>query len=318
MRAGLDPEAGTGCADSLRMNGLRLNSAHVLVIVAALVAGAGCGASHDRDGSDAGPTLHAEDAASLAYDGGGADAGGADAGVRTACTADDARAALCPEVLCDGLPRWYWNGDDCFMIDCGACEGTECDRGTGSRDACFAAHATCVPALCRTSGGSWLWWAEECGHYACGHAPPADCESGFPVCDCGTNRVFDPELGCVDMCGEVDPLPRDVLCRSTGGTWGNICCDAVCGQLCALACAGEACDCGAGKIFDAERGCIESAQCHDRRSGETCEGAARCETGTICCQRCGGAGCFGPPTCQAPLCDTDPHTDECGNNDLAA
>ncbi len=303
------------------MSGTRLNSAHVWLVVAIAVTAAGCGASHDRGDVDAGPRRVGPDGAIVERDAGsrpdsGADAGGvSDAGVRTACSADDAIAALCPELLCDGIPRWYWNGDDCFWIDCGACEGTDCDRGAGSREACLAEHSTCEPALCRATSGSWLWWAQECGHYECGHAPPANCEVGFAVCDCGVNRVFEPGIGCVDRCGEIDPLPRDVMCRTTGGTWGSFCCDSVCGQPCVLACAADACDCGPGRVFDVARGCIESARCHERMLGETCEGAARCATGTVCCTHCGGAGCFRPATCETPVCDSDPHTDACGNRD---
>jgi hypothetical protein len=68
------------------------------------------------------------------------------------------------------------------------------------------------------------------------------------------------------------------------------------------------------RVFDEARGCVDAARCHERLAGETCEGSARCQDGTICCPHCGGAGCAGPPTCDAPSCGLDPMVyDECGN-----
>ena len=231
------------------------------------------------------------------------------------CGADDARAVPCA-ASCDGPSRWYWNGDACFAIDCGACEGSDCaSRGLSSEAECVAAHATCRSAQCESTGGTWMWWAEECGDYVCGRAPPADCESGRPACDCGPFRSFDPTRGCFDDrdCPIPEPVTRQELCTGTGGTWASICCDTECGVPCAAACAADACDCGPGRIFDEARGCMDGARCHERRVGETCTGVARCDNGAICCQDCGGAGCFGDPTCRLPTCDDDPSFDACGN-----
>lgn len=283
---------------------------------------AGCSDSHGRDtdaGSEPGPDAASPDGGLRSDAGSAPDSGWTDldAGPRGTCDADDARAAVCPELLCDGIPRWYWNGDDCFWIDCGACEGTDCaTRGAFSESECLAQHAGCEPALCRTTGGTWMWWAEECGHYQCGRPVDADCLVGMPVCDCGPDRIFDPGAGCVAVdCPTSPPRSRQQLCTDTGGSWDAICCDTTCGELCPLACASPACDCGPGRVMDDARGCIESAECHERSRGESCMGDARCEEGTICCEHCGGAGCAGPPTCVDPTCDADPHTDTCGNRD---
>lgn len=291
-----------------------------LGLVSLLVLGA-CSDSHGRsdlDGgsreidashpADAGPSIDAGHDA-------GRDAGPLDAGPRATCDADRASAMICPGLLCDGPSLWYWSGDRCFSVDCGACEGEDCGHGASSEADCMAAHAECEPALCESSGGTWQWWAEECGHFVCGEPPPQDCIVGMPVCDCGPGRSFDPEHGCFDdtSCPEVDPLPPDALCTSTGGEWSAICCNTECGAYCPLACAAMACDCGPMRVFDAGRGCVTAARCYERHEGETCSGGARCDDGTICCMHCGGAGCVGEPTCQAPACGHGPDTDECGN-----
>ena len=296
---------------------MRINLAHTGLLTSVLLLGAtGCGASHERD-DDAGPILDA----GPATDASPGDAGSPrDAGTTTtSCAADDAREAVCPDALCDGLPRWYWNGDSCFWTDCGACVGADCARGFGSEDACMGAHAGCESTLCRGTGGTWRWWAEECGHLVCGISPPIDCFVGQPICDCGILRRFDPALGCVDepSCPVPETGTKEELCGWTGGSWENICCDTECGAFCPDACVNPACNCGEGQVFEDGVGCVESERCHDRRANETCEGLARCEEGTICCQSCGGAGCFGPPTCIAPVCDDNPDIDECGNNRLA-
>jgi hypothetical protein len=49
----------------------------------------------------------------------------------------------------------------------------------------------------------------------------------------------------------------------------------------------------------------------------TLDGNVRCADGLICCQTCGGAGCFGEPTCRAPVCDDTGRLDVCGNDRLA-
>jgi hypothetical protein len=235
------------------------------------------------------------------------------------CRADDARSEICPELLCDGPGTWHWNGDQCFWIDCGACEGADCDHSFSSEADCRAAHASCEPTLCRESGGAWMWWAEECGHYECGSPVPAICEMGFPICDCGAFRRFEAGVGCVMAtdCPIPEPVTREELCRGTGGSWEPICCDTECGVRCDLECLAPACNCGPGRVFEDARGCIDHPRCHERDEGETCLGEARCESGTICCMHCGGAGCFGDPTCDRPVCDADPVIDECGNNTMA-
>lgn len=239
---------------------------------------------------------------------------------RPICEAQDAHEATCPAALCDGPDSWYWNGDRCFPVTCGACEGTDCGTRFGSEAECENVHMACEPTMCRATGGDWLFWAEECGHFVCGRAVPATCLVGRAVCDCGPLDVFDPALGCVRdvSCTMGPPLPtRELVCTGSGGAWEAICCDTVCGAFCPLACASPACNCGAGRVFDEARGCIQSSRCYERTLGETCSSAARCDAGTICCQTCGGDGCVGEHTCRAPLCDTDPATDECGNNPLA-
>jgi hypothetical protein len=72
-------------------------------------------------------------------------------------------------------------------------------------------------------------------------------------------------------------------------------------------------------VFELGRGCIEAARCFERLEGQTCDEhpRSRCETGTACCQRCGGAGCVGPAICAYPVCDVDETIDLCGNNILA-
>ncbi|MCB9592934.1 MAG: hypothetical protein H6719_09405 [Sandaracinaceae bacterium] len=291
---------------------------------------AGCGSSHGRD-DDAGPGADAgamADGGATGRDGGSRrdagsiDAGAAaDAGTPAPCDPEDARAEVCPDALCDGPSSWHWNGDDCFEIDCGACRGSDCDVAAFSREACLAAHATCTPAICRESGGTWRFWGEDCGPFVCGVAPPEDCLVGAPVCDCGPLGTFDPVLGCQnDVICTMGPPPRDpeVACNETGGTWGDFCCHSECGERCFDACVSPACDCGVGRVFEDQRGCVESSRCYEgRRDGEICDDGARCGFGLICCESCGGAGCFGPARCRAPLCDDDPDIDMCGNNLLA-
>jgi hypothetical protein len=303
------------------MDQVRTILAHVVVALASVMAG--CWSSHDQRALEG---SRVRDASAMFSDGGCGraapeaatprDAAAAiDAGARDLCAAQRAEHMLCAGV-CDGPPTWHWNGDDCRAIECGACTGEDCGRGWSSESACLEAHATCAAALCRATAGTWMWWAEECGHYACGQPPPAICEVGFPVCDCGTTRRFDPVLGCVAAdCPEIDPLEPELLCRGSGGSWENICCHTECGDLCGDDCAAPACNCGAGKTFDLERGCIDTQRCHERSIGESCAGEARCQEGALCCERCGGAGCFGTATCTAPVCDEDEHTDLCGNRD---
>ena len=307
------------------MQSVRLALAHslrsALVAIALVGPSVGCADSHGRDPHEG------DDGGSMALDGGsapldssvGVDAAiGFDAGPRGSCDADDAHGEICRDVLCDGPGTWHWNGDSCFWIDCGACEGEDCGRSFSSEEACRAAHATCEATLCRDTGGSWMFWAEECEHFTCGRPAPAVCVVGRPVCDCGPHMAFDPASGCVPAdCPELPPLPREQLCTSTGGAWEPICCDTTCGDFCAAACLAPACNCGPGHVMDAVRGCIESVECFERARGESCDPRARCEGNTICCDRCGGAGCAGTPTCVDPTCDVDPHTDSCGNRDDA-
>lgn len=294
-----------------------LTLAHVLFLSLAI----GCGSSHETDdaGTDTGDRDASADASDSGNDG-GADTGTdaeADSGV-VSCDAQDVRAVACSEFECDGPPTFHWNGDSCEPIECGACEGTDCMRGFSSLAACTSAHATCEATICRETEGTWLWWVQECLHRVCGQRTPADCELPAAVCDCGTERTFDPALGCVpDDCPEIDPLPRETLCTTTGGTWGDFCCDSICGERCGDACVAPACDCPALQIFDAAFGCVDATECYERRIGQTCApGIARCEAGSICCEHCGGAGCFGA-NCQVPLCDDDELIDMCGNNALA-
>jgi hypothetical protein len=227
---------------------------------------------------------------------------------------------ICPDSLCDGRPSWYWNGDSCVMIDCGACAGSDCASAAFfSESECMAAHAGCEATLCRASGGTWVWWAPECAHYECGHPVIRECYARQPVCDCGPYRNFEPAIGCVDAdCPDPEPATREQLCRATSGIWSDICCDTVCGAPCDALCDAYACDCGIGREFETTRGCVDTARCHERLPGEACSGVSRCQSGTICCQHCGGAGCWGEPTCDAPHCPPDEGFDECGNCLLCA
>lgn len=249
------------------------------------------------------------------------DAPPVDGGGAPSCDADDARAILCPAGICDGLDSFAWDGERCIRIDCGTCEGADCGGLARSPEECQARHAECVPEQCRATGGDWLFFAEECFHYRCGVSQPAPCLVGRPVCNCGAGRSFVDGVGCEDdpSCALVDPLPPDLLCANTGGTWTDgICCSTVCGQFCPLACAAPGCVCGAMEIFDGLNGCTPGAECFEREAGQSCDGArTRCADGLICCEHCGGAGCDPTMTCEAPVCDADPNIDECGNNLLA-
>jgi len=233
------------------------------------------------------------------------------------CAPQDATEMACPGAICDGLDSYAWDGERCVRIDCGTCVGTDCNHLVLSQSACEANHASCIPEMCRATGGEWLFYADECQHYRCGQPQPAECLVGMPVCNCGDGRSFDPlRGGCFDdsTCPEVDPLPRETLCTSSGGTWtAGICCDSHCGHPCDLACAGPACVCGELQVFDPIRGCVDDAQCHVRATGEDCGPQVRCEDGLLCCQHCGGAGCDPTMTCTAPVCDNDPNIDTCGN-----
>ena len=292
----------------------------------------GCGGSHvaedaggGQDGgsmADAGSVDAARPDAPIgdagAHDAGAEpDAGGPfDAGRPISCAAADAEEEICPEVLCDGPDLWHWDGERCRQISCGACRGDDCGLGSGTREACEADHAGCEPSLCRSTGGTWMWWALECAHLVCGFSPPVLCAFGQPVCDCGIGKSFVDGLGCqIDAsCGAIDPLPVDRLCTSTGGTWGSTCCDSVCGEACARDCAADACTCGPNEIFDPVRGCRVGAECTERGLGDSCGTVARCGSGTICCDTCGGIGCSGMPTCRYPVCSPDPFIDTCGND----
>lgn len=296
-----------------------------LLGIAAGIAALGCGESHmaggdagtpaDAGATDAG-TPWLADACRRCVDVGPppVDAGG----VVFSCAADDARAVTCPAALCDGPDSYAWDGERCLRIDCGACEGADCGVLTHSLTECEAAHSGCVPQQCRATGGEWLFFTEECEHYVCGQPQLASCEVGMPVCNCGSGRSWVDGVGCAadPGCPEVDPLPSDVLCASTGGTWTDgICCSTTCGRFCDLDCAAPGCVCGAMEVFDSIRGCVRAAQCFEREVGETCGAMrTRCGDGLICCQHCTGVGCAPDMTCEAPVCDADPTFDECGNN----
>jgi len=283
----------------------------------------GCSDSHANDGDTSGTDGGMIDS-SLIFDGGGVDTGTtdggtADAGMLPLCTAERVGFREC-EPTCDGPPSFHWNGDRCFPIGCGECVGEDCGAGTFSLEACEAAHAECVPQLCRTTGGDWLFWAEECEHRRCGQPGLILCEVGMPVCDCGLDAIFEDGVGCVpsEECPELVRPTREALCNNSGGTWEGVCCDSVCGQPCAAACLAPACTCGPMEIFDEARGCIEADECFERQSGEGCgDPRQRCAEGLLCCDRCGGAGCEGTPTCIAPVCSEDPAIDTCGNNRFA-
>ncbi|MCC6876012.1 MAG: hypothetical protein IT378_17015 [Sandaracinaceae bacterium] len=247
-----------------------------------------------------------------------------DAGPIDNCDPQDAAIEPCA-ALCDGPGSWHWNGHACFYIDCGACRGADC-AGPGryaTEAECVTAHARCESTLCRSTGGAWRWWDAECDHYHCGLPRLVLCANPHPVCDCGLGNVFDPNNGCVPgpLCELTAPRTRQALCESSGGTWSGICCDTECGDYCPLACAQPACDCGPGRVFEAEgtgpevmgRGCVQATRCFERQAGESCGEGAACLNGNLCCANCGGAGCSPYAFCEAPTCDDDPLTDLCGN-----
>ena len=243
-----------------------------------------------------------------------------DAGV-VSCGPMDASATVCMGA-CDGPNSYIWDGERCVDIECGTCVGEDCDRAYDSMATCTAAQRTCIPELCRATGGDWLFWAEECDHFRCGAPVPAICIVGMPVCDCGASGIFDPIRGCIPDVGcERDLMPTaEVLCANSGGLWEPVCGHSRCGVPSPLACLAPACTCGPFDIWDEARGCVESSVCRDNRErGQTCttEGNVRCGDRLICCQSCGGAGCFGEPTCRAPTCDGSGTLDVCGNNRMA-
>ena len=318
---------GTGVAIVRAMTSDRLRLAQLMVCAGLAIAVVGCGGSHvvvgedagaggDGGRADAGRDAGTVDGGRLRDGGPGIDGGGeTDGGRPVSCAPADAHSEVCPEILCDGLPTWHWDGERCLPIDCGACIGADCDAGVTSQVACEMAHASCDAALCRSTSGTWMWWAEECGHYECGAPVPAECLIGMPVCDCGIGRSFERGVGCYAdrACGDIDPLPPERLCTTTGGTWGAFCCNSECGVDCPRDCASMACNCGPDEIFDDVRGCTIGAACLERGEGEACSGLARCEDPMICCDRCGGIGCAGMPTCRYPVCDPEGRLDTCGN-----
>ncbi len=241
-----------------------------------------------------------------------------DAGPANDCSAQDAHEAVCPGAVCDGLDSYAWDGERCVPIDCGACMGTDCASLPRSQTICESNHASCIPEMCRATGGEWLFYAQECLPYQCGRPQPAECLVGMPVCNCGDGRSFDPARGgCFDdtTCPVVDPLPPEQLCGATGGAWTDgICCPSHCGEPCALACTAPACVCGPLQVFDAERGCVDDAACHVASFGGECSDQVRCPDRQLCCQSCTGAGCDPVRHCIAPVCDADPQTDTCGNH----
>src|SRR5688500_17484697 len=95
------------------MRTTRITLAHVLLLAA-------CTDSHGAD--DGGDSCGA-----CVFDADLLDAGPLDAGPPPAsCAPDRAASMICPDLLCDGPGTWHWNGDACFWIDCGACEGEDC------------------------------------------------------------------------------------------------------------------------------------------------------------------------------------------------
>ena len=226
------------------------------------------------------------------------------------CSPANARPLLCPDIDCDAGPSWFWNGDSCVPMECGACVGEDCNMGASTQEQCERDHASCEASLCRNTGGIWRWWDNECGYW-CGR-PDGDCEDVGPTCDCGLFGSFDPSMGCVpDDCPVPEPVSQQELCEGTGGTWGAFCCDSVCGTPCPLFCAELACDCGPGREF-LDTGCRQTARCFERQLNESCDESSRCAPGTICCSRCTDDNCR-PATCQPPTCSHDGTTDFCGN-----
>ncbi|MFT5359477.1 MAG: hypothetical protein ACI9KE_006720 [Polyangiales bacterium] len=205
-----------------------------------------------------------------------------DAGFPGECTADDANAVDCPTFICDQPARWHWNGHSCFPVECGACEGADCDSGPFEREECEAAHRTCSSTLCRESEGTWRFWGiGDCG-FDCGLPSGDDCAAG-PTCDCGAFATFVEGRGCVEMESCIGPpifISPEEYCEMSGGEWGGFCAHSHCGQRSPLACAQPACDCPWPQVFDEGRGCVDGEACFRGDGG--CNERSICGQGMAC------------------------------------
>jgi hypothetical protein len=192
---------------------------------------------------------------------------------------------------CPTEERWlceasggYWDEYSCGHYWCGMapqCEalipGCNCGyemifepgQGCVVSEECYEGDGV---DLCRETGGETTL---GCTHYICG-APDPDivCGLAVEVCDCGPERVFDEQYGCVYSLQCPNATSR--LCEATGGYWDNSsctsCCDPpACGeplhQPCIAACCyNHQCLCPEDRPYwESPYGCISSAEC--RRHG---------------------------------------------------
>lgn len=201
----------------------------------------------------------AVDAGAASLDSGAtlADAARPDASLDLAsCDPADALVPACGPV-CDGYRGAFWNGSECVDVSC-ACDGADCDALYPDARACEAAHARCIPAVCRATGGIWHPERAFCGSFECGHPAAEICLVGGPACDCGIGKRFDTATGCHDdtACGVVD------LCLATGGASDS--CNTTCGAPCPPPDPSDrrfGCNCGLGRTFDATSGCVSDPSC---------------------------------------------------------
>ncbi len=194
------------------------------------------------------------------------------------CFADDACSDDPPgddEGLCNETGgRWtedtcgHFCGEelpiDCLLpvpsCQCGEGQNFDSERGCFDDRVCEGGGDE-EEALCNETGGRWDDTA--CGHYQCGE--PNVCLALIPGCDCGEGQNFDPRRGCFqdDAC-EGGSNQQD-LCEQTDGRWNEGACGHdVCGEPNACRAVIPGCQCGEGRVFNEQEGCIESDACPAR------------------------------------------------------
>lgn len=274
---GPQPVADDSCLDCEPSSlGVFWNGRECFVLVACMCVGSGCGQGFDSMAEC--EAVRAVCAASLCLETGGAwfpeqaGLGGFTCGVpRDSAPVDGCNCG--PERTFD------------FSLGCVA------DAACGAREACLA------------TGGSWHPASECFCGFTCGS--PGACGACLDSCNCGPQRTFDEETGCV-----LDPLCERVsdeeICEASGGRWIDA--DRWCGHyVCGVpntidACIAPGCDCGDGSNFDPIRGCFLDETCFYREIGRECTGWASdstCRPGLMCCAHCAVPGCF---WCQDPCC----------------
>ncbi|HEY3356829.1 MAG TPA: hypothetical protein VGQ83_26495 [Polyangia bacterium] len=225
----------------------------------------------------------------------------------------------CDASLCRGTGGVFHPAEPCGPCGdylCGVpppepCCYAGCDCGPGRS---FAAGQGCVvdlgcddPSFCQATGGTWAP-LNVCQDYVCGEAtgPLCQCDPPGPGpdpcdhhgCDCGPHRTFAGGRGC-----EPDPAcvaTLEQICQATGGTVDPMCDGYRCGELVAVgACDRAGCNCGPGRNYDAQRGCVVAADCLlPGDVGDSCRGD--CRPGLVCCPTSGvmaSERCLMPQPC---------------------